>query len=194
MDSALGWIGEFVRWLANWIPKVYHVKVTQKAVRFVRARAYLVEPGLHVHWPITTQVEVYPVVRQVADVPSQVAFVREDSESSSYVAVIVSGVITYHISDLFSFLVENYDAEVGLKEAAQAGIRKAVLAETVRAINCDRAKIDNRLAREVQKMVSAFGVEIESARLTSFAPTTSVSLVVDGSSPLGVPLGGVPTG
>jgi len=93
----------------------------------------------------------------------------------------VGGVVIYSITDLYMFMVENYDAADSMSEAAQTGIRKAVLAETVQDINEGRAKIDNRLTREVQNAVKNFGVNVEIARLTTFAPTQVISIVGDGS-------------
>lgn len=182
MDAALGWIGEIVAWIANWIPQIIHVKVTEQGIKYVRSKAKLIEPGLHVYWPITTQVEIYPVVRQVMELPTQTV-VCKDGDGNANVAV--GGVVIYSISDLYMFMVENYDAADSMSEAAQTGIRKAVLAESVQSINEGRAKIDNRLTREVQNAVKEFGVEVEVARLTTFAPTQVLSLLGDGSFNLG---------
>lgn len=182
MDAALGWVGELVAWVAAWIPQIIHVRVTEQGIKYVRAKAKLIEPGLHIYWPITTQVELYPVVRQVMDLPTQTV-VCNDGEGTSSVAV--GGVVIYTITDLYMFLVDNYDAADSMSEAAQTGVRKAVLAESVQSINEGRAKIDNRLTREVQAAVKGFGVEVEIARLTTFSPTQVLSLLGDGSVNLG---------
>jgi regulator of protease activity HflC (stomatin/prohibitin superfamily) len=176
MNSALGWIGQIAAWFANWIPQIFHVKATDKAIKYVWSRAVVIEPGIHVYWPITTQVTIYPVVRQVMNLPNQI--VQCDNTS-----VVVGGIVTFSIKDLYMFLVENYDAEDSMFEAAQTGIRRAVLAETVDSINSGRAKIDHRLTREVQSAVEAFGVSVEMVRLTTFAPTQVLSLLSDGSGP-----------
>jgi regulator of protease activity HflC (stomatin/prohibitin superfamily) len=181
MDSALGWIGEIVAWLACWIPQIFHVRTTEKAIKFVKAKAKLVEPGIHVYWPITTQLEIYPVVRQVMDLPVQTVMTKDETAPTGASPVAVGGVVIYTITNLYMFMVENYDAADSMSEAAQTGVRKAVLAETVQSINEGRAKIDHRLTREVQNAVEAFGVEVEVARLTTFAPTNVISLLGDGS-------------
>lgn len=174
MDSALGWIGQIFEWVAQWIPQIFHVKVTEKAIKYIRDRAEVVEPGIHVYWPITTQITPYPVVRQVMDLPNQI--IQCDGTS-----VVVGGAVTFDIEDLYKFLVDNFDAEQSMLEAAQAGIRKAVLAQTVELINEGRAKVDHRLTREVQSAVEDFGISVKSVRLTTFAPTQVISLLSDGS-------------
>ncbi|KKN46310.1 hypothetical protein LCGC14_0674270 [marine sediment metagenome] len=176
MDSALGWIGQIAAWFANWIPQIFHVKVTDKAIKYIRSRAVVIEPGIHIYWPITTQMTIYPVVRQVMNLPNQIMQCGNTN-------VVVGGSVTFSIKDLYMFLVENYDAEASMLEAAQTGIRKAVLAETIDSINGGRVKIDHRLTREVQSAVDAFGVSVEVVRLTTFAPTQVLSLLSDGSNP-----------
>lgn len=174
MNSALGWIGQLVEWLGRWIPQIFHVKATDKAVKYIRDRAEIIEPGIHIYWPITTQVTMYPVVRQVVNLPNQIM-------QCDGVNVVVGGIVIFDITDLYKFMVENYDAEDSMLESAQTGIRKAVLAETVESINGGRAKIDHRLTREVQSAVEAFGVSVEVVRLTTFAPTQVLSLLNDGA-------------
>jgi regulator of protease activity HflC (stomatin/prohibitin superfamily) len=185
MDSALGWIGELVAWIANWIPQLFHVKITEKAIKYIKDKARLVEPGIHVYWPITTQVETYPVVRQVMELPNQTVVCKDETSPGGTTNVVVGGVVIYSITDLYMFMVDNYDAADSMSEAAQTGIRKAVLAESVQSINAGRAAIDHRLTREVQNVVKTFGVEVETARLTTFAPTQVLSLLGDGSVNLG---------
>jgi regulator of protease activity HflC (stomatin/prohibitin superfamily) len=182
MDAALGWIGEIIAWIACWIPQIIHVKATEKGVKYIRSRAELIEPGLHLYWPITTQVNLYPVVRQVLDLPTQTVVCKDETASGGSTAVAVGGVVIYTITDLYMFLVDNYDASASMVEAAQTGIRKAVLAESVQSINGGRAAIDNRLTKEVQAAVKSFGVEVEAARLTTFSPTQVLSLLSDGSA------------
>lgn len=173
--SALGWIGELVAWIVNWLPRLVHVRAGYQAIRYVRSRAEVLEPGLHIYWPITTQVQAYPVARQVLDLPTQTVMVYCDYEECA-IPVVVGGVVTYSIADLHAFLVENYDADESLGELARSGVRKSVTDSTVQQINEGRVKVDKSLRRAVQKAVEGLGVEIESAKLTTFAPTQALSL------------------
>jgi regulator of protease activity HflC (stomatin/prohibitin superfamily) len=105
--------------------------------------------------------DVVPVVRQVVSLEQQMIQTGEGK------TIVVDGVIVYAIEDLYTFCVENHDAEENMAELAQAGVRKAVLSTPFAEINAGRAKFDNKLTAEAQKSLSGFGVAIESMRLQS---------------------------
>ncbi len=179
MDAALGWIGDLVRWLTSWLPHLVLVRRTERAVKFIRGHTREVGPGLHLWWPITTEVEVRPVVRQVMGLGSQ-TLTTKDSQP-----VIVDGLLVFTIGDLHTYLVENWEAEDSLGEVGQAGIRKAVVSEDFEDIQKGMADVDNRLTREAQKLLERFGVTVELMRLTSFARAHVVNLVGDMTHPMG---------
>ena len=161
MDAALGWIGDLVRYFARLVPRLQLVRITEGAIKFRRAKALEVGPGLHWWWPVTTEIDVYPVVRQVISLEQQMIQTGEGK------TIVVDGVIVYTIDDLYTFCVENDDAEENMAELAQAGMRKAVLGTPFEEINGGRAKFDNRLTTEAQKSLKGFGVAIETMRLQS---------------------------
>lgn len=172
MSSALGWIGELVYWFASWLPHLVLVRKTERAVKFVRGKTSEIGPGLHIFWPITTEVEVHPVVRQVLGLGAQTLTTQDGH------AVVADGILVYSIVDLHAFLVENYDTEDSLGDVGQAGVRKAVVSRTFEKIQEARAEVDNLLTREAQKLLAPFGVEVEHLRLVSFAKATVVDLIL----------------
>jgi len=161
MDAALGWIGDLVRYFARLVPRLQLVRITERSIKFRRHRAAEVGPGLHWWWPVTTEMDVYPVVRQIVSLEPQMI------QTSEGKTIVVDGVIVYTIADLYTFCVDNHDAEQNMAELAQAGMRKAVLGTPIDEINAGRAKFDNRLTMEAQRSLKGFGVEIESMRLQS---------------------------
>lgn len=171
MDAALGWIGELVRAMASVVPRLVLVRKTEQAVKFIRGSAKVVGPGLHVFWPVTTEVDVVPVVRQVMELAPQTLL------TTDAVPVVVGGVVIYAITDLHAYLVENFDASESLSEAAQAGIRNAVVSLSLDDLQEARVKLDRKLTRAVGRAVKEFGVEVEAARLTTLAPANVLSLV-----------------
>lgn len=179
MDGALGWIGELIRWLAAWVPRIILVTKRERAVKFIRGHTVEVGPGMHMWWPITTEVEVRPTVRQVMGMGSQTLTTKDGQ------AVIVDGLLVYSISDLTTYLVENWEAEDSIGEVGQAGIRKAVVSTDFDEIQKAMADVDNRLTKEAQKLLERFGVEAELMRLTSFARAHVVNLVGDMVHPAG---------
>jgi len=179
MDAALGWIGDLVRWLTSWLPHLVLVRRTERGVKFIRAKTKEIGPGLHFFWPITTEVEVRPVVRQVMGLGTQ-TLTTDDGQ-----AVIADGLLVFSIADLHTYLVENWEAEDSLGEVGQAGIRKAVVGIAFADIQRGMADVDNKLTREAQKLLARFGVEVELMRLTSFARAHVLNLVGEFHIPAG---------
>jgi regulator of protease activity HflC (stomatin/prohibitin superfamily) len=179
VEAAFAWLGDLARWMAAWVPRLVHVKATDRGVKFVRAETKLIEPGLHVWWPITTEVMTHPVVRQVVTLPNQTLLTKDGK------TVVASGVVVYTISDLHRFLVENYDAEASIAELGLAGIRRAITQRNFDELAGGRAHVDNRLTAECQSLLDDLGVKVEYARLTDFEPVRAFALL--GMSPAKAP-------
>jgi regulator of protease activity HflC (stomatin/prohibitin superfamily) len=127
------------------------------------SRCVLLKPGVHLYWPIVTEIEICAVVRQVLPVKTQV-LETQDGET-----VVASGLIVYEITDALTFLADNENAFETLDDVATAAIRKVVVGTSHRELVAGRAKLDNRLTAETQRLLSTFGVRVEYARLTDFA-------------------------
>jgi regulator of protease activity HflC (stomatin/prohibitin superfamily) len=140
-------------------------------MKFVRARTVEVGPGLHFWWPISTEIEIFNVVRNVLNLRSQTLLTRDGK------TVVASGVLTYSIVDLPKFAVENYDAVDSIAELGLAGLRRAVVQRTFAQLSCGLADVDRRLTKECQRLLTTLGVEVESARLADFAPVTAISIL-----------------
>ncbi|MCI0673398.1 MAG: SPFH domain-containing protein [Myxococcaceae bacterium] len=183
MQSALGWLGELAGWFAQWVPRLMHVRATEAGVRFIRGKAPRpLPPGLHLYWPITTEVESIATVRQVMALDSQVAVTRDGH------TVVAGGLVVYRIVDAVKFLAENYDAHDSVKDVAQAAVRQAVLAKEFQELRAGRAAVENKLTAEVQKVLVDFGVEVEYVRLADLAGAQVLCLYNGGrvgGSPLG---------
>jgi len=183
MDAALGWIGDLIRYLALLVPRLQLVRATERGVKFVRDHTVEIGPGLHVWWPVTTEIDIYPVVRQVMGLENQMIITKDGK------TVVADGVLIYSISDLHKFLVENFDADKNLAEMAMWGLRKAIMDSTLEQIQSGRAAMEHKLTREAANALKGFGVEVEAMRLQSCVegqviihagrPVSSVTLGVE---------------
>jgi len=162
MDAALGWIGELVHYLAQVVPRLAHVRITEQAVCFTRGEASVLDPGMHIWWPVWSQLDTYPVVAAVM-VTEQIIVKKGEK------TIVADAVIRYEIEDLYKFAVENYDATDDLADIAMAALRKAVLASADEKIESNLADIDRRLTSETQKLMRDFGVNVKSVRLRTCA-------------------------
>ena len=61
MDSALGWIGQIIEWFGQFIPRFVLIDLTQCGVKMRLGREVTVlEPGLHIYWPLPTALRTCP--------------------------------------------------------------------------------------------------------------------------------------
>lgn len=175
LDAAFGWIGEFVHWLAAFVPRWTLVRATERGVKFLPGgKTKEVGPGIQWYWPASTELETMPVVRQVLDTQPQTLMTKDNKP------VYVSGVVIYSISDLHTFLVDNYDAQDNLDDLVQMAIRKAIVNRTFDQIQQARADVDNILTKEASKALEPFGVSVEAARLTDFSLARVANIVGNG--------------
>ena len=71
MESALGWLQSIFDTILKLFPRLLIVGATHGGVKFVRgSKVVELKPGLHLYWPIVTEIETYCVVRQVIDLPT----------------------------------------------------------------------------------------------------------------------------
>lgn len=164
MAAAFSWLGELMQWFGSFFPRLLIVKSSHRAVKYVfGSKRVLLEPGVHLYWPIVTEIEVCAVVRQVLNLQSQILETKDGH------TVVAGGLLVYEIDDAETFLAENENAYESIDDVATAAIRKVVVATTLEELREGRAKLDGRLTRETQKLLRAFGVSVEYARLTDFA-------------------------
>jgi regulator of protease activity HflC (stomatin/prohibitin superfamily) len=171
MDMALGWIGDLVRWLAQFVPRLAHIRANERGIKFVRARTAGMAPGLHVYWPITSQVDIYPVKRQVLRI-SPMNLTTQDGRT-----VTAGGAVAYEIEDLHVFLVDNYQAEDSITDLAALAVQRTVEGRKYDALRQGGAALNAKITREARNHLTPLGVKVEYARLTDFAPTNVLSIV-----------------
>lgn len=173
MTGALAWLNEAMVWLASWIPRLVIVLASEKGIRYRRgSEVSVLEPGLHVFWPIVTKIQLVNVQRSVQNLSTQTLTTADG------LSVIASGVLVYRVDDVERYLVQNHDAEAGIDEVACAAIRQVMLSMTLNAIHeaSIGGGLNDRLRREARKSLGPFGVKVEYLRLTDCAPAQVFSL------------------
>ena len=104
LDQALGWLGQLAEFVGSLFPRLLIVKTDQRCLKYVRGKRLVLLPaGLHVYWPLVTELEWCHVVRQVMVHRPHVL------ETQDGVTAVVAGVTAYTVSDPIKFLSENED-------------------------------------------------------------------------------------
>lgn len=171
LGALLGWLGDFVQWLFNWVPRYIIVQVNERGVKYPRGQeAVELEPGIHWFIPNLTQMVKHHVSRCVLYIDP--LSLETDDEPPRRVQV--GAVLTYHITDILTYEVENYDAAESMHEVAQGALQDIITGskwEDLRGQTGEGTRLGNKLAGRMGKTLEKFGVEVESCR-----PTDMVSL------------------
>lgn len=155
MDAALGWIGEFVHWIARFFPSMLIVKVTHAGVKYKRGRVVVpLDPGLHFYWPLITEVLIYPVARQTMNMPAQ-ALTTADGQ-----AILVSGVLVYKINDIEAALSKNYDIEDTIGDIGQTALADKVCEYKLSDFMSGLGEIKKALTAHTKRELSKYGVHV----------------------------------
>jgi regulator of protease activity HflC (stomatin/prohibitin superfamily) len=173
MNQALSFISDIWEFITSLFPHLEIVPATHSGVKFVRGKNIVeVSAGMVWYWPIVTELETVPIVRQVAKLDTQTLTTKDGF------SVIVGGLIVYYVDDPIVFLTENDDADTSVDDACLTAIRDVVQTSTWDELRSTyRAVVDKKLTKEAGESLDIFGVTVERARLTELAKTKVISLV-----------------
>lgn len=119
--------------------------------------------GLHWYCPNLSDIEKHHISRMVLRVESL------PLETADGVQVEVGMVLTYFISDILKFEVENFDADESLAEAAQGAMQDIVTShkwEDLTKKTDETSRFGKKLANRMDRDLAKFGVEVETCRPT----------------------------
>ncbi len=178
MQGMFDWIGEFVRWMAAWIPTWLQVDCNEQAIKHKGWRtrhAVVVGPGVRWYWPAFSQIEgPFRTVWQPLTT-STINVMDKDEEP-----VAARGFAVWRVDDLRLYAVENEDAAAMLDDLVCAAIREVLTSKTIAEIQANaRNTTDNALLREVQSLTKGLGVEVQTVRLTTFTKARMLCVMGD---------------
>lgn len=171
IDQAFGWLGQLADFVGRWFPRLLVVKTDQRCLKYVRGRHLrLLDPGLHLYWPMVTELEWCFVVRQVMVHPPHVL------ETQDGVQVVVAGVTAYRVANPIRFLSENEDPYSTIDDVAAAAIRQVVVSSSYDVLGDALPTTDAALTAATRRLLRPFGVRVEYTRLTDFSRTRTIHL------------------
>ena len=169
LDNIIGIVDS----IGKLIPRLKLITARDGGVKFKRAgKVKILTPGLYMYWPVVTTLEVYPVKRQVLNLPYQ-SLMTKDLKP-----IISAGVIVYTIEDLYKYAVENYDSIEAITEMGCAAIRSVIITKTLAELQSNNSNtIDNALTKSAQQEFASFGINVLYVRLTDFSTAKVLNLV-----------------
>lgn len=162
MDAALGWLGDIFRAVLLLCPRLIIVRSTHAGIKFRRGREEIViNPGLHVYWPLVTEVEIIPVRYRTRDLQQQYL------ETSDNKKVGVGGVVAYEIHDIRRALCDCWDHEDVIRDKGLAAVKAVVTTNKYNYFKGDVA--DTALTSRLAGELTQFGITVTSVQLSDFS-------------------------
>jgi hypothetical protein len=143
--EAFAWIGQIIETLGKFIPRLTIVKATMGGVKWRSGKTVKpMMPGLHVYWPIVTEIELIVTARQTLNLPTQVLMTKDRQK------VVVGTVVVYRIKDIVQAIGEkNWDVDTTIsditKTAIVSEIAKLTLDELLAGVVDE--SVNNRLTK-----------------------------------------------
>lgn len=171
MDKVLGWLGELFQTLLRLFPWLVIVPATHGGVAFVRGRNVREwKPGLHWYWPIVTTYKLMATVRQTQMIQSKVVM------TADLKTVLVGALVTYVVDDVVTAIARIADLPSDVIERSMEGILSLVSETTLAEIQRDRRSFNQKVTERVSKALNGYGVKVEQAQLTEFAPCRALAI------------------
>lgn len=162
LGAILGWLGELIEFIISFVPRITIVQWNERGVRYVRGlEPTEIEPGVWWYWPWCTEIEKHHVNRRVLDVEDL------SLETGDGKPVQVGMVLTYHITDVLRYEVENFEPDENMAVAAQGALRDVVLEFTWEELTRsteEGKRLAGQLKSRMGRSLEKFGVAIETCR------------------------------
>lgn len=169
--DALSWISDFVYTISKVFPRLELIPTTHKGVIFTRSHARAVGAGLHIYWPVWSEMMTYPVKRQTMDLRSQTL------TTSDRKPVVVVTTVVFEIVDIYKALVDTYDLEDTICDVAQGAVKRVVMSNNFDDLHKKSKQIDAHLTKEVKTALETYGIKVTCAFLTDFSTTIVIRCV-----------------
>lgn len=182
MESALAWIGWIAEWLGRFIPRREILDATESAIKysgFIVPRAWRVRcggydgdfritlhgPGIHWWWPWTSRWNSHPVVRQTDRLETQTM------ESKDGKTFLVSGTITYEVSNLILLITSTHSPLTAVVDIAMTAVHDVLCSFDWADLQQEqrRGTVKTKLKNEAQRQLSELGIRVLLLKLNTLA-------------------------
>lgn len=177
MSFGLDWVNDLALWFADLVPQWALLRVTEGGIKFLPGgKVKVLKPGIYWWWPVTTEVETIDIKRQTLTFGQRLTTKDE-------ITVQCNTVIVFAINDVVKALVDTYDFEDTVGEAAQKLTVKPIMSRTFQQICADMSdtnEMRNEVTRAARTLLSEYGVEVIDGYVCDFTETTVFSHDGDG--------------
>jgi regulator of protease activity HflC (stomatin/prohibitin superfamily) len=176
MDAALGWLGEIVNALLQFVPRLVVVRQTHGGVKFAFGNhvtpmlcdnglwlPLVGRTGLHIYLPLVTEIELVPIRRQPTNLSAQRLMTQDG------VTVGVGGMIVYEIVDVVKLITGSWAYDATVRDYGMAAIKRVVGDNNFNTFFQQPDVIDTALTAQLAADLEPLGIRVLRVTLSDFA-------------------------
>lgn len=168
------WLQTLVDSFLQWFPRFDIIRSTHQGIAYVRGRPRVVKgPRMYFWWPITTELQLYPIKRQSLN-PDPQPLTTKDGRT-----VAVSLMVIYEITDILKALTKQWDLEDTVADKALLATARYVTKRTFEETMADDG---SELESEIKASLHDWGIKVLEAGLVGCAEGRVLFVLGDGSS------------
>lgn len=182
MEAAFSWLGQIFEAILMFVPRILIVRATHGGVKWRHGSSVRpMMPGLHVYWPLVTEIEVIVTARQTLAPPKQTLTTKDGKK------VVIGIVVVYKIRDIVQAIGKiNWDVDTTINDIAQAAVVSVIARHTLQELLDTIAadELNDQLTEAVRRELRQFGVFVSRCKLTDFSDCRVYKLVTDPHMPV----------
>lgn len=164
LSHLLGWLGSFVAWLFNWVPRRQIIDFMSEGVHYpLGDEPVALPPG--VHWWVPNRGRI--VTHHVGLFTLKVNPITVETKDG--IAANVGMSCTLSIDDILKYEVDNFSADTNMVQRAEAALRDIVMEYTWAELTDATGHgtlLEGKFRRRMAKALADFGVKVDFASPT----------------------------
>ncbi len=188
MDSALGWIGQIVEWLARFIPRWILLDTTEEAYKFTAKwrkvgqwkwekyyTTSVLSFGGHWYWPWVSKVTSIKTARDTTDLEGQIVKLKDGK------TVLVSAMVRTVIVDTLRAVGDTSDIGNCIRDEAMCAVHDVLEMYNYNELDEKGKEIREEMKRLAQRELTRYGVKVLRIGIKDLAPAKVLKLVQEQS-------------
>lgn len=154
MESVFGWLGDIFRSILRIFPQLIIVRKTHNLVKFICGKNVQIKPpGIYFWWPLITEIELVPVVRQTTHLHRQYLTTKDDR------CIGVSSILIYEVENTEKLFTLTWDYEDTICDYGTKAVKKIVCGHTLQELLSMGMAVDTKLCEELSPDLKHYGIK-----------------------------------
>lgn len=163
------WLGNLMEWFGSWFPRLVIINSTHAGVKFKHGKHPIpLEPGLHVYWPLVSEVYEYPVKRTTYD------FDVQSLTTTDGVDIIISVSVIGEVHNILVALAENTEISDTIGDVTRGTVAEVILSHRWNDITKGFHQVRETLESEIGEALSGYGITVLEVKIMELSKCQTI--------------------